>query len=578
MKIFKYNVISDSDLDSRIEDAINSAQGDFLEKIRGLPEFERYFDSFSPEELARKEHLFNEYFKKEKNGRKSKSDIKTEVKDLLLNAFDNPPEVDLNFEELYLIQDAVWVKYASDPIVHGAVDNYVDYVLGAGVSTSTPVDEVNVEIHKFEKLNKWFKRQKDIVKNSFIDGEHFTLLWTNNQGDVLVRKCHPKSIENIETAKYDYEVLYSILRRLYQYDDQGNTTMSTDTQYIKTLDYDFMLASGFGYNRSPHTPRFERNVVVEPLILNDSDKIRGIPPLKRALRWSKIYENFIMDRAVLNHERAKVVWIKSYSQQSRDPLQNKTYKAPPGGTMMIEKDGVKYRVEKPHLESSEAKEDGLGLLYYIATTMRFPLHILNQRTDQQVYASIRKADTPFQKFIDSSQYLYADHFERIYRYFLEQKVRRKVLKETYDYPAYSEDAVLTAVRQINEGVLNKEPILDIKNKAEKTLEEGKHMTKTLTVEIPISQDFPQMMLQDPKEMAEVLKIHNEMGIASKATLSAKAGYVWKKEFPKIMSEFNIDIEKKKKEMEAMPKPEIAPGSNKPTDKKSDDKKKTDKKK
>ena len=37
-------------------------------------------------------------------------------------------------------------------------------------------------------------------------------------------------------------------------------------------------------------------------------------------------------------------------------------------------------------------------------------------------------------------------------------------------------------------------------------------------------------------MAEVLKIHKEIGLASLATLSAKAGYTWQKELSRIINE------------------------------------------
>jgi len=529
-------------VDAQIQTAIDDANGELIEKIRGLTEFESYFGRDSAEFFSVKESLFNEVFAKKKIEN-------PEVRNILLNAFDNVPSVDLSFEELYLIQDAIWTKYGSDPLIQGAVDNYTDYVIGGGVAISTPVDDVNKVLEDFERRNQWFSRQQAIVKNSFIDGEHFTLLYTNANGDVYVRKCHPKSIETMETAKTDYEVLFSILRRLYMYDDQGGTTYSDARQYIKTLEYDDLQNAGLNYNRSIHTKDFIQNVVVSFLKLNDSDKLRGLPPLKRVLKWSKLYENFIMDRMVLNHERAKVVWIKTYGMKPRDPLPNKSYKSPPQGSMMIEKDGIKYRTEKPNLDSSEAKEDGLGLLYYIATSIRMPIHILNQRTDQQVYASIRKADTPFQNMVESAQYMYAEHFEGIYRHQIKEKVKRGDLKKKYEYSSYAEDAVMTAVKQINKGVLDERPVEEIRNEVKKTLEDGKFKVITPTENLPISQDFPQMILQDPKEMAEVLKLHKEVGLASIATLSGKAGYTWKKEFPKIMAEFAINLEKKREEQE-----------------------------
>jgi len=90
---------------------------------------------------------------------------------------------------------------------------------------------------------------------------------------------------------------------------------------------------------------------------------------------------------------------------------------------------------------------------------------------------------------------------------------------------------------ISEGKLTREEIILA---AQEKLDVGKKMVTIETEKIPISQDFPQYMLQDPKEMAEVLKVHKEIGIASLATLSAKAGYNWPKEKIKKASEGAVD--------------------------------------
>ena len=181
--------------------------------------------------------------------------------------------------------------------------------------------------------------------------------------------------------------------------------------------------------------------------------------------------------------------------------------------------------------------------------------------------------------IEAAQYFFVEEFERIFKYQIKMKIGKGGLKEEYSYPAYAEDAVLTALREINDGVLEGRPAEEIKLKVGDTLEEGKQMVKKKTEEIPISQDFPQMMLDDPKEMAEVLKIHKEIGIASLATLSGKAGYKWKNELPKIMQEFEHSMKMKGEEMDTVaehtPDPP-APGGSTQKPKKVNDKLKGEK--
>ena len=81
----------------------------------------------------------------------------------------------------------------------------------------------------------------------------------------------------------------------------------------------------------------------------------------------------------------------------------------------VETENVKYRIEKPQIGADDAKEDGLSILYTIGAGTSLPIHILNQRSDQQVYASIRKADTPFSQHIRGQQEFFASGFETMYR-------------------------------------------------------------------------------------------------------------------------------------------------------------------
>lgn len=540
MKLFPFKLVNVERLETEILNRVDDALSAHVEARKGFD------DPLSFSDKVSKENLFNAFF--------SKARIHNQdVKDILLGSLENVPDVDLSFEELWSMQDACWIKYSTDTIIQGVVDSYTDYIIGTGIVLDTPVQEVTDALNAFRKINKMNDKEKEIVKSAFLDGEYFFLLFFNSKGDIILRKAHPRTIEAIETAPGDLEVPYSYKQRYTIYDDQGNPTSSHRTRFIEDINYEDIQKLGF-YNPGKHARETNKNIRCMHLKFNDADKMRGLPPLSRILKWVKIYENFIMDRMVLNHERSKVVWIKTFVQRTKDAM-NKLFRAPEGGTMLIERDGIKYRAEKANLDSSEAKEDALGLLYYIGSGIRFPLHILNQRTDQQVYASIRKADMPFVKMIESSQTMYAQVFEEVYRFVLTKLVKAGKLKKTYSYDAYSEESLLLSVDRINRGILNDENAVDIKNAVDNILEVGKSKITVNTVEIPVSQDFQQLIWQDPKEMAEVLKIHTEMGITSLATASGKAGYTWKKEYPKIMAEAQVKLAMAKAEMEATTPPE-----------------------
>ena len=62
------------------------------------------------------------------------------------------------------------------------------------------------------------------------------------------------------------------------------------------------------------------------------------------------------------------------------------------------------------------------------------------------------------------------------------------------------------------------------------------MKRVPTEKVPIFIEFPSILTEDEKEQAEVMKMQGEMGIVSKATLSAKAGYNWEKEMDRMAKE------------------------------------------
>src|SRR5690606_35901918 len=208
--------------------------------------------------------------------------------------------------------------------------------------------------------------------------------------------------------------------------------------------------------------------------------------------------------------------------------------------MLLETEGVKYRIESSKLEASEAKEDALHLLYYISSGIRFPLHVINQRTDQQVYSSIRKADTPFSTMITSFQSMLAYEMEEIYRYQIKLLVDKGKLKKQYKYPSYSEESLANAAVKELEMEMNGATKSQIYNEVKKIIQEGLTEITKDVMEVPINQEFPQVVWQDPKEMAEVLKTHDEMKIASKLTLSSRAGYDGKKELARRIKEEEVN--------------------------------------
>jgi hypothetical protein len=90
--------------------------------------------------------------------------------------------------------------------------------------------------------------------------------------------------------------------------------------------------------------------------------------------------------------------------------------------------------------------------------------------------------------------------------------------------------------KINEMIVDNKPISYIKEQAEKMLQPSISYKPINTVDIPLGMEFPEIIREDMEAQAKVFKIHKEIGIASAATLAAKAGYNWRQELANMLNE------------------------------------------
>jgi len=134
------------------------------------------------------------------------------------------------------------------------------------------------------------------------------------------------------------------------------------------------------------------------------------------------------------------------------------------------------------------------------------------------------------------QEFFGESFEQMYRTAIEAAVKSKKLPQKVNVPEYTQEVLEKVLLTINELVLEGESHETIVEKAKQLLPAEVSMKKVPTVEIPIALEFPEVLREDPETQAKVLKIHRAIGIASLATLSAKAGYNWQRELANMANE------------------------------------------
>ena len=95
-------------------------------------------------------------------------------------------------------------------------------------------------------------------------------------------------------------------------------------------------------------------------------------------------------------------------------------------------------------------------------------------------------------------------------------------------PVYDEEIKVRAMMAVNEMIIDgksREFILE----ELKTIKDKVRFKEVSIDEVPINQVFPQVVQENQKELAEVLKIHRDIGLVSEQTASERAGYNWQQE-------------------------------------------------
>jgi len=366
-------------------------------------------------------------------------------------------------------------------------------------------------------------KQKEMVRSAYIEGEYFIVYFAHPDGTIKWRKIRCKEITDIESHPEDPEVILSYKREFY-------LNNKINTKYYPDINYDIQKDDELDGQFSNFESDFEEDAFAQFIKYGEENEKRGRVPMDSILKWSKLYKDWLYDRARLNHERSKVVWIKEFKDLGTDSQSTQVMRSPKGGMMLIETAKVKYRIENPQINADDVKEDGNSLLYMIGAGVNFPIHILDQRADQAVYSSLKKSSTPFSQRIADNQDFWADNFDKMFRFVLRKNIDAKNIPNKVKVPKFTSARKLEEIyHTINEMIADNKSDKEIVEMV-KPMVEGKQKEISVPTEtVFITKIFPEVIREDPFDQARVLALHREMGIASTQTLSEKAGYNWQEE-------------------------------------------------
>jgi len=476
------------------------------------------------------------------------------------------------------IQELAYNKAFTDPIVGAIPDTYERFVLGRGIKFRCEVPAVQEVLEKFWRDNDMENFSRQRIWLLVVESELFILYYLGNDGTVLVREIPPAEITEIETDPDDKATILAYHRSFVTSTNVANI----EDRYYPDIEY-------YNYKNNPLigiTSQWEGekgwqgpNKLVQYVKFMPNREVRSRIFLERILKWANLFKQWLYDRAIINHEKGRVVWILTISTRKSDAWER--YKpAPAGGTIKISTPDRKWEVVNAKIGADDAKEDGMFLLYQITAGSGIPIHVLTQRADAAVYASLRKMDTPFSQNILAVQDFVSDNlFKKMFKVVIranveagnlpEKVIVKKFIKEhlVYKhrclYESYCNDKItykeyLDEVLKILTTVINSDDydnnLVDVKFVTEcmqlrtncqqemvEVLESNKSENKEFlnriiklfetgvdieveTENVPIQVVFPDVVRENVAEMAKVLQVHDAMKIASKTTLAAKAGY------------------------------------------------------
>ena len=434
----------------------------------------------------------------------------------------------LTTENLHNIQDACFNKYGIDPHMQSIVNNVKQYTLGRGIKYDCLDPKAQTVLTTFWKDNLMERRQKRMVKSEFIEGEYFLAYFVDySTGRVKVRKFPPKQITDIETHPEDLETKLAY---------QRSYVMNKEIQTAWYADIDYVLQKGVNGAISTHDSELKEGCFIQFIKEGFEDEVRGRPPCYSVLKWLKLYEQVLLDGATRWHELAKVLYFKSI-KGPRGDISTRSERAPKGSVMLIETEHKTYRTEAPKVAAGEADIIGKMILHRIGAGQTIPLHILDQDASNENYASIRKSDSPYNQMITDRQDFWQIEFERMFRVSLQVAVKAKKLRPETKIKSYAVEVLIDVLDRVNRQVMEGIGMKEIIEEAAGVLKESDEKEVSIkTVDLPISIVFPDVIHESPKELAEVLKIHKDLGIAATATLSERAGYNWQHQLMRMADE------------------------------------------
>lgn len=456
--------------------------------------------------------------------------------------------------ELRLIQLIVNSRYNVDPYCRNIVDNLTRYVIGQDFKFSVQAIEIEEVLEDFANQVDFGELIKDYFKTSMKDGEVGLALKSRvrkgaKKVDWIATKTFSEEVRAIEfnledgSKKYSYHKKFAVI-------DQNN--VKTVDRWIADIDYFYQFSTrgnvlAFDGKKSENHGKLTEDEVMAWFQHGDGREVRGRVPLEPVLRDLRLFEDFRINRAILNYERSKVLYIKKLKAQIgrlNSSSEVRKSSSPKGGVQLTLGPMEEYEMKTANLHAADADNDGLLFLYAISTGISIPIYILGMRADQQNYSAIKNTDSPFIQMILDLAGDFKSSLTKVFKWVLYRNIQAGVLPKEMTIKRVAREKMdswfatqMKIVNVIQEAVEQKRKIEDaVVQQIDTALDDAMEEVTISTLDMPIDIIIADAVKPNPLELAKVAFIERRLGIVSSQTLSEKRGYNWPVELRRMLEE------------------------------------------
>lgn len=506
-----------------------------LEKASNIPTFEEYIKRF-PSSIC-------EEFSKKEN--------RNLLEAVYFDVYGSPSSASRidSTEEAHFFMNASRERSRFSPFLSNVRKNIKRFIVGEGARLEIAHPLLNKVIQKELKRNNFESQHKDWVENLIVDGEIGIEFSFDDEGNVWLSERDPMEIFDIKVHPQDLSRKVAYLIQ-YDIDNEPKESWIADADYFEMLN-DSQIGKGINFSE---LEGLDENHTMFHLKSTPSKYKRGASPIFSALRWDRLYHDVLIDLAVLMHERSKVVWIKTILGQKGKAEHSRTQRAPKGGTVKVETDNQKWRIENSKISGHINREYGRPLRLAIASATDVPEFMIFGDLQGSNYAALRKGDLPFWQMVGEQQDYWRNSWARIVRKMIQVKVDAEVLPEeieveSVDSTAINESIGIVASEMIDlQRKSNSDEVYEIadeiidrvRERVRPILEQGKKLIKVPSREVAISTIFPKSIGENPLILSQALQIHWENKWASTTTIQKILGYDSKMEQALILLENGLN--------------------------------------